>query len=550
MLHAYDIEFDVDEGIADQGEYAEEEMISSREPLAEVCNYPDLCTIVLYTDPKKLPKNFDTSQKIIAVDLVVPGGAMKLCNYLGDCVCDAQITPDTIQGIIDRIYLYYKKQGFPLISADFPTQDIGCGVLRIHILESTLSELCFQGSKWSKPYLLADYFDIQPGDKINEKALLKDLYLANRNPFRKSDIIYSPGNCPGTTNVTIYTEERSPFRVYTGVDDTGVRTTGRTRWMVGFNWGHAFFLDHVLSYQYTMSVDSADFQAHTFQYVAPMYWGHIINLYGGFSKARADLNFPGLRNHGTSLQADVRYVIPLGITRHLNHEFAFGFDYKRTNNTLDFNEEFFDFRGNVNLSQFAFRYNGNFEKSKYRLDFDFEFFFSPGAMLGDESDEDYESLRPGAKNQWEYARFALLYHQQLPRKFSFIANMKAQASSTNLLPSEQMGIGGYNSVRGYDERQFNGDNAFLLSLEGRSPPLCFKGIVTQFLGFIDYGIGDDHKRIPDVKKAEWLLGAGPGIRVTYDSYFAGRLDWGIKLHNNAVFTGGWSIFHFAATASY
>lgn len=47
---------------------------------------------------------------------------------------------------------------------------------------------------------------------------------------------------------------------------------------------------------------------------------------------------------------------------------------------------------------------------------------------------------------------------------AFEARFRGQLASTNLLPSEQMGLGGYNSVRGYLERQVNVDNGLIVNL--------------------------------------------------------------------------------------
>lgn len=67
---------------------------------------------------------------------------------------------------------------------------------------------------------------------------------------------------------------------------------------------------------------------------------------------------------------------------------------------------------------------------------------------------------------------------------------------------------------------------------------------------IDSGWGTNHKTIPGEPQPDFLLSTGPGVRYTLDPYFSARLDWGIKLHQQAVFTGGGSMLHFNATFSY
>lgn len=137
--------------------------------------------------------------------------------------------------------------------------------------------------------------------------------------------------------------------------------------------------------------------------------------------------------------------------------------------------------------------------------------------------------------------------------FSLSLLAKGQISSQNLLPSEQFGLGGYDTVRGYDQREVNKDGAILASAEARSPALPVVkpwNDAVQFLIFLDYGWGSDHNAIPGQRKTDYLLGTGPGIRYTIEPYLTARLDWGIKLHKKANFGGGNTMIHFNITASY
>jgi hemolysin activation/secretion protein len=124
------------------------------------------------------------------------------------------------------------------------------------------------------------------------------------------------------------------------------------------------------------------------------------------------------------------------------------------------------------------------------------------------------------------------------KNFNFSFFSKIQLSSVNLLPSEQLGIGGYYSVRGFDEHEFNEDNGVVLSSEMTLPPF---GIIKymskkkikdsiQLLGFIDYAVGWPHRRVKGEARSRYLLGAGPGLRYVIENFLSVRLDWGYRLH--------------------
>jgi hemolysin activation/secretion protein len=213
----------------------------------------------------------------------------------------------------------------------------------------------------------------------------------------------------------------------------------------------------------------------------------------------------------------------------------------------------------VNLTQFMLGYKRNQEWKNFRIDFDAELFYAPGPMVGNESNADYNELRPNAKNQYIYAKAALRYFQNLPMSFTMTAWIRGQLSSQNLLPSEQFGIGGYDTVRGYDERQLSMDTAFVGNLEFRTPAIsmitmlrnCPAKDALQFLGFIDYGYGKNHNLFEGEPLSAYLLSIGPGVRYTFDPYLAIRADYGVKLHHLAYaddFEAG--ELHFSVTASY
>lgn len=259
------------------------------------------------------------------------------------------------------------------------------------------------------------------------------------------------------------------------------------------------------------------------------------------------------------MQTSGRYTIPLKIYRYLEHEISCGGDFKRTNNTFEFSEDFPVFGSNVNLTQLTLGYSGNYEKNTYRLDFNGDFYWSPGRWLADQTNDDYASLRPGAKNHWVYFKGAFVYLQRLPKSFSLSLAARGQVSSEPLLPSEQFGLGGYDTVRGYDQREVNKDDAVFLSAEARSPafavlrkmkPTWKATDALQFLVFLDYGWGIDIDTLPGGKKSNYLLGTGPGLRYTVEPYLTVRLDWGIKLHKEAAYGGGNTMIHFNVTASY
>lgn len=496
---------------------------------------------------------------LYVIDLSIPGGVEKLACKIDPLYYNQPLTRRSLQELKFAISSYYREMCFPLVIVEVPEQDITSGVLQLVVTQGILGNICVEGNEYFSGRRLAGYVRLEQYQPINENCLVRDLNFINRNPFRRVDAVYSPGQEVGTTDITLMVDDRRPLRFYAGVENTGIPTISRQRWLAGFNWGNAFWLDHILAYQFTSAYNPGEFFAHTLQYIAPLSWHHILNLYGGYSRVHADLPIPNTRNVGRSYQASGRYTIPIWPSRYLYHELILGFDWKRTNNSIEFSDQILNVGDNVNLSQFVFGYGGNYERRRYRLDFGTELFWSPGKIMSDESNSNYESLRPGAKNNWVYVTGQLAYLQNIGCDFSLFLEGKGQWTYRNLIASEQFYFGGYDTVRGYNQRQVNTDNGLILSGELRSPAVrvlkninpCYKmHDAFQFLIFLDYGWGIDHDAIPTIPKAQWLMGVGPGLRYTIEPYLTARLDWGVKLHKKSIYGGGNTMVHFSVVASY
>lgn len=479
----------------------------------------------------------DTSRMsgVIFRHIDVPGGQEGLGKCLTPFLETHKITQDTLAVIKREIILYYRAHNHPVIMVLAPEQDVTSGVLQFIVMESRVGNIEFTGNHHFSTELLQKYVRLQPGDTIDSTQLLSDVSWMNRNPFHHTSIVLAPGKTQGTTDVRYVTEDRRTVRIYAGGDNTGNDHTGNARWMAGINWANAFGADQILTYQYTTSSDFHKFQAHTINYVIPLPWRNILTFYGGYSTVHP--HFHPFKSHGQAGQGSIRYQIPLGKTyTSFLQNIDVGFDYKGTNNALDFFDIPIDASsGTVNLTQLTFSYALNYEFPMHKIGFQTELFWSPGAWIPHQSHEDYEKLRQGATPHYFYGQVRLDDYISFAHWLLFLQG-RAQVSTASILPSEQFGLGGYNTVRGYQERLVNVDTGFCFNVEARSQgikvfqrwkPRINDSLV--FLGFADFGTGYNHNSIPELTGWQSLLGIGPGIRYQVGSWLTGRLDWAFPL---------------------
>lgn len=468
------------------------------------------------------------------VDLKIPTGENVLERYLQDYL-GRPVTVSRIQDIKRTIIDFYRKANRPIVYVEVPSQAISSGILELVVYEGKLGDVHCSGNKHFKNERLIGYVKNKQGESVDMDQLLKDLEWMNRNPFRQTNSIFSPAEQTGVTDIELVTDDRFPWRFFAGVDNTGIRQAGRTRYFAGFNWGNVFNLDHVLSFQFTTGSDIDKYWSTSLHYLAPLPWRHTLVAYGGYSHIKADLETPGMRTKGYSAQASIRYEMPIRPLINFLEDFLVGADYKRTNTSLTQDGTLF-FDQSVNIFQLMAGYNGGYEGEWYKVSGTIEVYGSPGHWLPDQSRKRYEELRPGANNSYVYTRLAVAPIFSLKYDFQIQTKLRGQVASTNLLTSEQFGLGGWDTVRGYQVREVNADNVFIFNIELRSPAIMVAGhhkkIVKdelRFLVFMDYGYGSNHKVFPGEVNHNNLMGVGPGVRYNLPPYLTFRGDLGYKV---------------------
>jgi len=119
--------------------------------------------------------------------------------------------------------------------------------------------------------------------------------------------------------------------------------------------------------------------------------------------------------------------------------------------------------------------------------------------------------------------------RQLAPDTLFLARGDIQLASTSLVPLEQFGLGGQQSVRGYRQDTLLTDNGLLLSGELRLPIVRADNLggVLQLTPFIDIGTGWNTQG--SNPSPSTFVGTGLGLLWKQGDSFSVRLDWGIPL---------------------
>lgn len=459
--------------------------------------------------------------------------------YLGQ-----PVSMKTLAELSRSVVAYFRDHDRPVVSVYVPDQRITSGYVQVVVLESRVEKVDATGAKYFSNAMLLHEVRLRPEDPISGNVLRSDLSWINRNPFLQSDMLMAPGDKPGTTDLLLRTQDRFPLRVYAGYENSGNRFTGEDRILAGFNYGNLFGVGQQLSYQYTQAPTINDFSAHSATYVIPLPWRHLLTFFGSYAQTAATLD-SNFNSSGVNWQVSGRYEIPLPSTAHFTESVTGGFDFKRSNDNLLFGVASVS-DSNVDVDQLVLGYQAAYQDDYGSTDFSGTAFWSPGGISAYDDDNDYMQQREGARDNYVYGQVTLDRVTRLPYDFTWTVKGEIQEADANLVPSEQLGLGGYDTVRGYQQREVNGDNGYLISTEVATPPVSIGDFIgvpklhdqLQFLGFVDYGGTSLHHVMPaDTNPNTNLLGVGPGLRYVINPYLTLRFDYGFQLITTDFGTG-------------
>ncbi|WP_244829816.1 ShlB/FhaC/HecB family hemolysin secretion/activation protein [Caballeronia sp. TF1N1] len=438
----------------------------------------------------------------------------------------------------------YREAGLPLVDVYVPEQDVSDGVVRIAIAEFRAGRVLPQGNRYFSDALLAREMPLPTGEPIREADVAAGLALLNSNPYRRVDVIYAPGAAANTTDVVLQTEDRLPLRVYGGYNNDGVPDLGRDRLLAGFDYGNLFGTDARIGYQATASNDlisgnpdiegrpnRARFIAHSFNLIAPLPWLDRIELFGVYAQSTPRLP-DSYGQTGTSAQLSFRYdwrLPPLEKAGAWQQQLQLGYDFKRSNNDLEFGG-FQVFNANTHVHQFVLAYDLTKSDASGDTHLNASLYASPGYLDGSNNSDAFDTARLGAKPRYQYLQLSAQRDTPLGATgFSVSARGLVQWTNNTLLPSEELGIGGDSTVRGYDPYAAQGDRGWNVQTELRSPAITFGFAAMQ--PFVFFDAGHVWNRIPEAGEVNnaSLASIGGGVRFQMSRFVTFRGTLGFPL---------------------
>lgn len=421
----------------------------------------------------------------------------------------------------------YLREGYITSGAFIPPQSFEDGIIAIGILEGELEELTVTGEGKLISNYVRDRIQLATQKPLNQNRLLQALQLLQLDPrIERISAELSAGSSPGRSflNVTFRTADTFYTTLFT--DNGRVPSVGSWRRGIAIGDENLFGFGDTAVGIYTNTEGSNEIEL---VYTIPLNArnGRLGLRFNATESEIIESPFDELDIESNSSTYELTYRQPIVETPTTELTMGITISRRESNSSVlgvDFPLSLgADASGRTRLSVArAFQeYIRRGPKDVFAARSQFS--VGVGAFDATINDEGPDGEFFSWRGQAQYVR-------ELAENTVFLIRTDIQLTPDALVPLEQMGNGGFESVRGYRQDSLLSDNGVFVSAELRYPILRTsdrQGILHAY-PFVDFATGWNSSDLPN-PDPQSLVSVGVGLRWEYSDRINARIEWGIPL---------------------
>jgi len=439
-----------------------------------------------------------------------------------------------LNALAARIQAAYRDAGYGGVVAYLPAQESIDGTVTVRVVEGKLAQVRVNGNRhFSNANVRAGLAHLREGTTPRVRAIDRDIQLTNNNSAKHVNVSLTAGAGPGDIDADVSVTDTRPLQLLVGYNNTGSAATGRGRISVGIEHANLFDRDHIGTLQFQTSPEepgrvrifSGGYRVPLYRQAASLdaFVAHSTVRIGTTATTAGPLSFTG-RGTIAGLRAN-RYLDRIG---EYDHYFTLGIDRRLYRDACALGD--FGAAGcgsaasNLTTAPLSLSYTGQQGGAALAYGFNAALMLNVGGSAAAK----FDAARPGAPRRYRLARASAFVDKPVAASFSLNARVDLQYSADALIPAERFGLGGSNSVRGYEERELNGDHGLLLRAELAYAGFEWgRGARLQPYLFADHGRVRNRGGLPCLGLAATscrLTGAGLGARLALPRRASASLD--------------------------
>lgn len=402
-------------------------------------------------------------------------------------------TPADVEKARAALEKAYQAKGLQTVSVSVPPQNVERRVVVLKVAEAKVGRLRIKGSRYFDQEKIKDRArSLQEGELPDFDDVTKDVVALNQWPNRRVTPALRAGVKPGTVDVDLNVEDTLPFHASVELNNRRTANTkplrlqGTARYENLWQLGHSLTLNASVAPQKPEQSNSfsasylarlPDNEQLSFLFSALKSRGKTLSTFDieGVGGASGSSSGAALANSPTA-QLGARAVFTLPAVGNYFHTINTGVDYKESDQsvftTIDGGDDDLETLSKSPLKYWTGNatYSGTYQGEKGLTQLNADLVLGLRG-LGDDT-EAFLIKRFQSQGNFVSLKGDVAHTAELPKGFQLFAKTQGQLSNQALVSSEQFGLGGLDSVRGYLESESVGDNGLFGTLELRTPNLA------------------------------------------------------------------------------
>jgi hemolysin activation/secretion protein len=455
-------------------------------------------------------------------------------------------TADDVEKARAALEKAYHDKGYQTVSVSVPQQNAQAKVISLKVTELKVGRLRVKNSR---------YFDL---DKIKDKAaslkegtvpnftdVTKDIVALNQWPDRRVTPALRAGVSPGTVDVDLNVEDKVPLHASVELNNRQSPNTTPLRINSTVHSDNLWQRGDSFSFSYQVAPQRPkDAEVFSGSYLARVQDVDWLNVLFYAVKSSSDVATIGGTNIvGPGQILGSRAVITLPTRENFFHTLSVGLDYKHFEQTVKLGVD--GFASPVTYYPVVTSYGATFQNDKFTTQLNAAVTYNLRTLSSDPTD--FDNKRYAASASFIHLNSDLSHTQELPEGFQLYGKVQGQVADGPLVSSEQLSVGGLDTVRGYLESEVLGDNGIVGNVELRSPnvgDLLQKQIKDEtgqgtarfttfnewrFFGFADAGTVTVLKPLPEQQSKFDVWSYGIGTRFKFLNYLNGTVIFSMPM---------------------
>ena len=442
-----------------------------------------------------------------------------------------------VMGALEALEAAYHARGYQLVRIDLPEQELNQGVVILNVVQTKIGNVVIEGNQhFTDANIRNSLPGLREGETPDLKSVSKSLKLANENPAKKIIMKMKSSAQDGEVDATLAVTDESIWSTTLNLDNTGTVATGRTHAGVVLQNANLFGRDHVLSLQYTTTLEEpSSVGVYGVGYHLPLYaLGDSMDFFASYSDVDAGTVTAGIFDVAVSGKGSMygaRYNQNLPTAGNYESKLVYGVDYKEYKNSMQLLGV--ELGNDITVHPLSVGYQGNWALTNGDASFGLTLLHNiAGGTRGRQ--QDFDRVRFDATDNYTALRFAASATQALPSDWLARVIVNGQYTRDALIPGEQFGAGGASSVRGFNEREVSNDSGVAANFEVYSAPLCRNGNwQCRVLAFYDSAYLTRNRALPGEFRNIAISSIGLGLRMQLGNRVNFQVDYGHVLHAEA-----------------